>query len=180
MYKTHRTEGSVVTQAVQRGWRRVTLNAGRLGAISCGQRELERELRAAKYGTGGSGTEGSGAYCARGRPFVSQRAPPRAPALAAHDQRLLQEDQSRSAENLPSCVRDVVGKIDECTRRTAPKARWSLLRCGTSARNSLLPHRGGGRETKREGARPTLTRSGKARHSASRVRKALRGSNSSW
>ena len=131
-----------------------TLNAGRLGAISCGQRELERELRAAKYGTGGSGTEGSGAYCARGRPFVSQRAPPRAPALAAHDQRLLQEDQSRSAENLPSCVRDVVGKIDECTRRTAPKARWSLLRCGTSARNSLLPHRGGGREDKARGRTP--------------------------
>ena len=50
-----------------------------------------------------------------------------------------------------SCVRDVVGKIDECTRRTAPKARWSLLRCGTSARNSLLPHRGGGREDKARG-----------------------------
>jgi len=82
------------TQEVQRGWRRVTLNAGGLGAISRGQRELERKLRAAKYGT-----EGSEAYCARGRPFVSQRAPPRAPALAAHDQRLLQEDQSRSAEN---------------------------------------------------------------------------------
>ena len=31
MYKTHRTEGSVVkthTQAVQRGWRRVTLTQG--------------------------------------------------------------------------------------------------------------------------------------------------------
>ena len=56
-----------------------TLNAGGLGAISRGQRELERELRAAKYGT-----EGSEAYCARGRMFVSQRAPPRAPALATH------------------------------------------------------------------------------------------------
>ena len=80
------------------------------------------------------------------------RAPPWGPRPShPWPQRPLQEDLSRSAENLPSCVRDVVGKIDECTRRTAPKARWSLLRCGTSARNSLLPHRGGGREDKARG-----------------------------
>ena len=54
-------------------------NSGGLGAISRGQRELERELRAAEYGT-----EGSEAYCARGRMLVSQRAPPRAPTLATH------------------------------------------------------------------------------------------------
>ena len=44
-------------------------NAGGLGAISRGQRELERELRAAEYGT-----EGSETYCARGR-CTSRSAP---------------------------------------------------------------------------------------------------------
>ncbi len=44
-------------------------NSGGLGAISRGQRELERELRAAEYGT-----EGSGTYCARGRCIVRKTA----------------------------------------------------------------------------------------------------------
>ena len=57
----------------------VHANAGSSEQLAAASESLSGELRATKYGT-----EGSGAYCARGRPFVSQRAPPRAPALATH------------------------------------------------------------------------------------------------
>ena len=54
MYKTHRTEGSVVQNTHTggaKGMEEGHANSGGLGAISRGQRELERELRAAEYGT---------------------------------------------------------------------------------------------------------------------------------
>ena len=54
-------------------------NAGSSEQLAAASESLSGELRATKYGT-----EGSEAYCARGRMFVSQRAPPRAPALATH------------------------------------------------------------------------------------------------
>ena len=64
------------------------------------------ELRAAKYGTEGS------KHTARADVVrLAARAPPWGPRPShPWPQRPLQEDQSRSAENLPSCVRDVVGK----------------------------------------------------------------------
>ena len=71
MYKTHRTEGSVVHTHTggAKGMEEGHANSGGLGAINRGQQELECELRAAKYGT-----EGSETYCARGR-CASRSAP---------------------------------------------------------------------------------------------------------
>ena len=63
MYKTHRTEGSVVTQntqEVQRGKEEGHANAGSSEQLVAASESRNGELRAAEYGTKGSET-----YCAR-------------------------------------------------------------------------------------------------------------------
>jgi hypothetical protein len=79
-------------------------NSGGSEQLAAANESRNGELRAAKYGT-----EGSETYCARRRSTSHSARPPWGPRPShPWPQRPLQEDQSRSAENLPtSTVREV-------------------------------------------------------------------------
>ena len=121
MYKTHRTEGSVVPVAVRHVSPKLSRsharNSERCAAAQRSRRNSSQlSSGVAKYGPPpeGSGTlplEGSGTYGARQRVVTRYddarpAEPPPWPPMWS--QRPLQEDLSRYAENQPSCVRDVV------------------------------------------------------------------------